>query len=142
MAADQESAIETILTSMRRVAVVGVSADPSRHSNEVASYLLSQGFMVYGVNPVIETVFGSPCYPELAAVPGPVEVVDIFRRSELAGAVVDEAIAIGAKAVWMQDGVVDEAAAERARRAGLLVVMDRCMLKEHTARAAREGKFA
>ena len=76
---------------------------------------------------------GLPCYPNLRAVPPPVEVVDIFRRSELAGAVVDEAIAVGARAVWMQDGVIDHAAAARARAAGLLVVMDRCMLRDHAA---------
>jgi len=140
METDQASAIETILSTMRRVAVVGISADPERPSNEVASYLIRQGFTVYGVNPSLQTVFDAPCYPDLAAVPGPVEVADIFRRSELAGAAVDDAIAIGAKAVWMQEGVIDEAAAGRARRAGLIVVMDRCMLKEHAARTARETR--
>jgi predicted CoA-binding protein len=128
--------IEHILSTMKNVAVVGVSADPSRPSNEVAGYLIRQGFNVSLVNPTIERLFDRPVYPDLASVPGPVEVVDVFRRSEEAGAVVDEAIAAGAKAVWLQEGVVDEAAAERARNAGLTVVMDRCMLKEHAKAAS------
>ena len=139
---DQQRDIDTILSGMTRVAVVGVSADPSRPSNEVAGYLIRQGFKVYPVNPRLQTVFDLPCYPDLRSLPGPVEVVDVFRRSEEAGAVVDEAIAVGARAVWLQEGVVDEAAAARARTAGLLVVMDRCMLKEHASRAAAGGGFA
>jgi predicted CoA-binding protein len=128
--------IEHILSTMKNVAVVGVSADPSRPSNEVAGYLIRQGFNVSLVNPTLETLFDRPVYPDLASVPGPVEVVDVFRRSEDAGSVVDQAIAVGAKAVWLQEGVVDEAAAERARSAGLTVVMDRCMLKEHAKAAS------
>jgi predicted CoA-binding protein len=128
--------IEHILSTMKNVAVVGVSADPSRPSNEVAAYLIRQGFNVSLVNPTLETLFDRPVYPDLASVPGPVEVVDVFRRSEDAGSVVDQAIAVGAKAVWLQEGVVDEAAAERARSAGLTVVMDRCMLKEHAKAAS------
>jgi predicted CoA-binding protein len=83
------------------------------------------------VNPQVEQVLGLRCWPSLAAAPGPIEVVDVFRRSELVDPVVDGAIAVGAKAVWMQDGVVNEAAAARARAAGLLVVMNRCMLRDH-----------
>jgi len=131
--------IEGVLDGLTTVAVVGISADPSRPSNEVASYLIRQGFKVSLVNPRIETVFELPCYPDLKSIPEPVEVVDVFRRSAEAGAVVDEAIAIGAKAVWLQEGVIDEAAAARARGAGLLVVMDRCILKEHARRAAADG---
>lgn len=123
--------IDRILSTMKTVAVVGISPDPSRPSNEVAEYLIRQGFNVYLVNPMVEKVFDRPVYPDLASVPEVVEVVDVFRKSADAGAVVDQAIACGAKAVWMQEGVVDEAAAERARAAGLVVVMDRCMLKEH-----------
>jgi predicted CoA-binding protein len=134
--ADSYLDIDAVLGALTRVAVVGISADASRPSNEVASYLIRQGFKVSLVNPLLDTVLGLPCYPDLKSLPGPVEVVDVFRRSSEAGAVVDEAIAIGAKAVWLQEGVVDEAAAARARRAGLLVVMDRCMLKEHAMRAA------
>jgi predicted CoA-binding protein len=132
---EQQGDIDRILSTMKNVAVVGISADPSRPSNEVAGYLIRQGFNVFLVNPLIERLFDRPVYPDLASVPAPVEVVDVFRKPEDAGAVVDQAIAVGAKAVWMQEGVVDEAAAARARAAGLTVVMNRCMLKEH-ARAA------
>lgn len=120
-----------ILRRFRRVAVVGISENPSRPSHEVASYLRDAGYDILPVNPGLRTWEGLPCYPDLAAVPPPVEVVDIFRRSELVGPIVDAAIAAGARAIWMQIGVVDETAAARARAAGLLVVMDRCMLREH-----------
>jgi uncharacterized protein len=133
---EQAETIERILSTMTRVAVVGISADPSRPSNEVAEYLIRQNFKVSLVNPLVETVFDRPCFPDLASLPEPVEIVDVFRKSGDAGAVVDQAIAAGARAVWLQEGVVDEAAAARARAAGLLVVMDRCILKEHTRRRA------
>lgn len=133
---DQQQDIEAILSRLGRIAVVGVSADPSRPSNEVASYLLRQGFTITPVNPILTDVFSLACYPDLRSVPEPVDVVDVFRRSSEAGVVVDEAIAIGARAVWLQEGVIDEAAAARARAAGLLVVMDRCILKEHARWAA------
>jgi hypothetical protein len=120
-----------ILRRFRRVAVVGISDRPERPSHEVASYLQSVGYTVVPVNPRLETVLGLRCHRDLASIPEPVEVVDVFRRSELVGPVVDAAIAVGARAVWLQDGVVDEAAAARARAAGLLVVMDRCMLRDH-----------
>src|SRR5262249_34633618 len=122
-----------ILVRFRRVAVVGISDRPERPSHRVAAYLRRVGYTVLPVNPRLELVLDVPCFPHLVAVPPPVEVVDVFRRSELAGAVVDEAIAGGARAVWMQDGVVDAAAAARARAAGLLVVMDRCMMRDHLA---------
>lgn len=120
-----------ILRAFRRVAVVGVSPDPARPSHEVASYLRAAGFDVVPVNPRLTCWEGLPCHPDLLHAPAPIEVVDIFRRSELVAPIVDQAIAIGARAVWMQDGVVDHAAAARARAAGLLVVMDRCMLRDH-----------
>ena len=107
-------------------AVVGASPDPYRDSNRIASMLARSGYRVIAVNPNCDELFGEPCYPSLAEVPGPVDVVDVFRRSSEAGAHVDEAIAIGARAVWLQLGVIDEAACERAREAGLEVVMDRC----------------
>ena len=122
-----------ILREFRRVAVVGISPRPERDSQRVARYLVSAGYDVVPVNPGVDEVLGRRCWPNLTAAPPPIEVVDVFRRSELVGPVVDEAIAIGARAVWMQDGVVDEAAAARARAAGLLVVMDRCMLRDHAA---------
>ena len=122
--------VERIL-QLHRVAVVGISADPSRPSHEVASYLRRVGYEILPVNPGLTNWEGLACHPNLTAVPPPVEVVDIFRRSDQVGPIVDEAIAIGARAIWMQMGVIDEAAAARARAAGLLVVMDRCMLREH-----------
>jgi predicted CoA-binding protein len=120
-----------ILRRFHRVAVVGISADPSRPSHEVASYMRDAGYDVVPVNPMLTSWEGLPCYPDLHAMPPPVEVVDIFRRSELVAPIVDQAIAVGACAIWMQIGVVDQAAAARARAAGLLVVMDLCMLREH-----------
>ena len=120
-----------ILRRFRRVAVVGISDKPDRPSHEVATYLRGAGYEILPVNPTLSVWEDLPCYPDLHAVPPPVEVVDIFRRSELVGPIVDEAIAVGAKAIWMQIGVVDEAASARARAAGLLVVMDLCMLREH-----------
>ncbi len=117
-----------ILESYRTWAVVGLSPDPDRPSHGVAARLQSWGYTVVPVNPHCSEVLGERAYPDLASVPPDpaVEVVDIFRRSEHAGGHVDEAIAIGARAVWMQLGVIDEEAAERARAAGLDVVMDRC----------------
>ena len=120
-----------ILNSSRVVAVVGLSAKPDRPSFMVASYLKENGYKIIPVNPGVREVLGEPSYPDLSSIPEPVDVVDIFRRSEEVPAIVDEAIKIGAKAVWMQEGVINEEAAARARKAGLLVVMDRCMLKEH-----------
>jgi predicted CoA-binding protein len=99
----------------------------------VARYLIDAGYDVVPVNPALASVLGRPCHPDLRSIRAPVEVVDVFRRSELVPPVVDEAIAVGAKAIWMQDGVVHEAAAAKARAAGLLVVMDRCMLRDHQA---------
>jgi predicted CoA-binding protein len=115
-----------ILDAYRTFAVVGLSDKPHRPSHSVAALLQERGYRIVPVNPRLTQVLGERCYPDLRSIPYPVEVVDIFRRSEEAGGVVDEAIAIGAKAVWMQLGVIDEAAAARARAAGLHVVMDRC----------------
>ena len=124
---------EKILRSARTIAVVGLSANPRRPSHGVARYLQRAGYRIIPVNPNVAEVLGERAYPTLAQLPGPVDVVEIFRRSEFAGGIVDEAIAIGAGAVWLQDGVVDEAAAERARAAGLDVVMDDCMMRRHAA---------
>ena len=122
-----------ILRDYRRVAVVGISDRPERDSYRVADYLARSGYMIIPVNPNVRTVLGLTCWPSLDDAPGPIEVVDVFRRSELVDPVVDAAIRVGARAVWMQDGVVNEAAAAKARAAGLLVVMDRCMLRDHAA---------
>jgi uncharacterized protein len=117
--------VEAVL-GLRTWAVVGCSPDPGRDSHRIAALLKRRGYRVIPVNPAVDEVLGERCYATVADIPEPVEVVDIFRRSEAAGAHVDEAIAAGARAVWMQLGVIDPAAAERARAAGLRVVMDRC----------------
>ena len=110
---------------------MGLSPNPDRPSYIVASYLKEKGYKIIPVNPAVEEVLGEPSYPDLASIPEPVDVVDIFRRSEEVPAIVEEAIKIGARAVWMQEGVVNEKAASRAKEAGLLVVMNKCMRKEH-----------
>jgi predicted CoA-binding protein len=122
---------EKILNSSQTVAIVGLSPKPDRPSYKVASYLKEQGYKVIPVNPTKNEMLGETCYPDLASIPEPVDVVDIFRRSEEVLPIVKEAIQIGAKAVWMQEGVINEEAAARARKAGLMVAMDRCMRKEH-----------
>ncbi len=120
-----------ILERYRRIAMVGLSSNPFRPSHFAAIYLLAEGYDVIPVNPRESAVLGRTSYPSLAAIPGGVEVVDIFREPAAVPAIVEEAIAIGAKVIWMQLGVVHEAAAARAREAGLQVVMDRCMKIEH-----------
>jgi len=122
---------DRILTDYRNVAVVGISARPERPSHRVAVYLSEHGYNVIPVNPALEEVIGRTCYPDLSSIPDRVEVVDIFRKPEDVVPVVREATRVGAKAVWMQEGVINEEAASLAREAGILVVMDRCMLKEH-----------
>ena len=123
--------IRRILDECRTIAVVGLSSDSSRPSHGVSSYMRSRGYRVIPVNPNETEVFGEKAYPDLFAVPEKVDLVDVFRRSDEAGKAVDQAIAVGAKAVWLQEGVIDGDAAQRALDAGLLVVMDRCLLKEH-----------
>lgn len=120
-----------ILKTSRVVAVVGLSAKPERPSYVVASYLKKNGYKIIPVNPQVEEVLGEVSYPDLSSIPEPVDVVDIFRRSEEVLPIVEGAIKIGAKAVWMQEGVVNEEAATRAKEAGLKVVMDKCLRKEH-----------
>jgi predicted CoA-binding protein len=127
-------AIRKILEDCRTIAVVGLSSNPGRASNGVAGYMKKQGYKIIPVNPREEEVLGEKSYPSLADVPVKIDLVDVFRRSEEAGAVVDEAIKVGAKAVWLQEGVIDQEAAKRAHDAGLLVVMDRCWLKDHARR--------
>ena len=123
--------VRDILEKSKVIAVVGLSPKPERDSHEVAKYLQGQGYRIVPVNPRADTILGEKSYPDLASIPGKVDVVDIFRRSDDVPPVVDQAIAIGAKAVWMQLGIVNEGAAAKAREAGLGVVMDRCMLVEH-----------
>ena len=120
--------IREVLTQTRTWAVVGCSPDPRRDSHRIAHLLHSSGFRVIPVNPNVDEVLGERCYPTLSDIPESehVDVFDIFRRADRAGVHVDEAIGIGARAVWLQLGVIDEAAAQRALDAGLLVVMNRC----------------
>lgn len=126
------SGIESrILREFRNIAVVGLSASSKRSSYRVASYLAEQGYNIIPVNPNTQEVLDKTSYPDLGSILEKVDVVEIFRRPEDVVPVVEEAIKIGAKAVWMQEGIVNEEAAARARGAGLLVVMDKCMLKEH-----------
>lgn len=120
-----------ILRTYKRIAMVGLSSNPFRPSHFAAIYLLSEGYDVFPVNPREKEVLGLRSYAALSDVPGPLEVVDIFREPAAVPAIVEEAIAAGAKVIWMQLGVIHEAAAERARAAGLEVVMDRCMKIEH-----------
>ena len=121
-----EDAIRWCLSEPRTWAVVGCSPSPNRDSQRIAGLLMRNAHRVIPVNPDADEVLGERCYPALDAVPEQVDVVDLFRRSDAAGQHVDEAIAIGARAVWLQLGVIDHNAAERARSAGLHVVMDRC----------------
>ena len=126
--------IDEQLTNSRTIAVMGLSPNPERPSHYVARYLQQQGYRIVPVNPLAHKVLGERSYPDMKSVPVPVDLVDIFRRSELVSPVVDEAIDIGARYIWMQDGVVDEEAAARARDAGLSVVMDNCTLRQHRRR--------
>src|SRR5690554_4405959 len=119
-----------LLTTRARWAVVGLSGNTSRTAYGVARYVQDLGMEIVPVHPRADDVHGARGYPTLSEVPDPIDVVDVFVRSELAGAVVDEAIAVGASAVWLQLGVVDEAAAQRAADAGLDVVMDTCPAME------------
>lgn len=120
-----------ILQQYQRIAMVGLSSNAFRPSHFACIYMRSKGYDVVGVNPREKSVLGKPCYASLRDVPGPIGIVDIFREPSAVPAIVEEAIAVGAKVIWMQLGVIHEEAAERARQAGLEVVMDRCVKIEH-----------
>lgn len=122
------------ILDMQRIAVVGLSSNPARPSYDVSRFMQAHGYTIIPVNPVETEVLGEKAYASLSDIPEAPEVVDIFRRSEFVGEVVDEAIKVGAKAVWMQLDVIDMDAARRAREAGLLVVMDRCIKVERARR--------
>jgi predicted CoA-binding protein len=126
-----DGVIRDILAHPLRIAVVGCSPDPGRDSHRIAHLLMEKGHTVVPVNPGVREILGQTCFSALRDVPGSIDMVDIFRRADQAGAIVDEAIAVGAKIVWMQIGVIDEAAAARARAANLTVVMDRCPAIEY-----------
>jgi uncharacterized protein len=126
-----DAALHDLLAASRTIAVVGHSDKPYRDSYGVAQYLRQAGYTVYAVNPHLRTVAGGPAYPNLRQLPEQIDIVDVFRRAEHLSQIVEDAIAIGARVVWGQFGVVDPAAAERAQAAGLVVVMDRCIKVEH-----------
>ena len=123
--------LKALLQRVKTVAVVGLSTDPDRPSYSVAMYLQQNGYRIVPVRPGGGEILGEKVYERLSDIPFAVDLVDHFRRSSLVGPHIDEAIRLRVPAIWMQEGIVDEAAAERARAAGLVVVMDRCMLKEH-----------
>jgi predicted CoA-binding protein len=131
--------LANILEKYKTLAVVGLSSKPSRPSYGVASYMQTHGYRIIPVNPHETSVLGEKAYTSLEALPEPVEVVLIFRRSEFVPEVVESAIRKGAKVIWMQEGVIHEEAAQRARAAGLTVIQDRCILKAHAKRFVTEG---
>jgi len=122
--------IKRILQKYKKVAVVGLSPDPSKPSNGVSRYLQGRGFKIIPVNPKETEILGEKAYPDLSSIPEKVEIVDIFRRPEYVPPIVDEAIKIGAKVVWMQEGIINHPAAIKASQNGIMVVMDRCMFKD------------
>jgi predicted CoA-binding protein len=132
-------AIQTILETCKTLAVVGLSSKPSRPSYGVSSYMQSKGYRIIPVNPNEDSVLGERSYPALDDVPEPFDAVVIFRRSEFVPEIVESAIRKGARVVWMQEGVQHEKASRRAREAGLEVVQDRCILKEHAKHFVSEG---
>ena len=131
LAINQPETIKKILAETKTIAVVGLSSDPMRPSYEVSRYMQSQGYRIIPVNPYETEVLGEKAYAKLEDVPGKIDLVNIFRRSAEAGQFVDQAIRLGIKAVWLQDGVIDGEAARRADAAGLDVVMDDCILRQH-----------
>ncbi len=124
--------IRELLKTSRTIAVVGLSDNPSRASNRVSRYMKREGYTIIPVNPGINEALGARAYPDLKSVPGPVDIVNIFRRPEFIPDIVDAAIAVKAKAVWMQLGIILDEAARRASDAGLQVVMDQCIMVEHS----------
>jgi predicted CoA-binding protein len=133
-ASTHSDAIADLLRRSKTIAVVGLSCNPLRPSHGVSAYMQSQGYRIIPVNPNIEESLGEKAYRSLLEVPEKIDIVNIFRRSEFVEEVVDQAIQLKVPVVWMQEEVIDEGAAERARRAGIFVVMDQCILKEHRER--------
>lgn len=127
---DEASTISELLSTAKTIAVVGLSSKRYRASYGVAEYLQESGYRIIPVNPNVSEVLGEKCYARIEDVPEKIDIVDIFRRSEFVPEIVDAAIRAGARAIWMQEDVENEAAAERARKAGLFVVMNRCIAKE------------
>jgi predicted CoA-binding protein len=134
-----DDAVRRLLQSVRRIAVVGLSPKTHRDSNRVARYLMDRGYEIVPVYPREETILGQPVYRQLADIPGGVDLVDVFRRSDSLPAVLDEAMAVRSPALWLQLGCIDLEGAARASAAGLIVVMDRCLMVEHARLLGRGG---
>lgn len=130
----QSDPIADLLRRAKTIAVVGLSRNPLRPSHGVSAYMQSHGYRIIPVNPQIDECLGERAYPSLLDVPEKIDIVNIFRRPEFVESVVDQAIQLKVPAIWMQEDVIHEPAAEKARKAGIFVVMDRCLLKEHHAR--------
>lgn len=130
----QPDPITELLESAKTIAVVGLSSNPMRPSHGVSSYMQSQGYRIIPVNPQIDSCLGEKAYASLLEVPEKIDIVNIFRRPEFVEEIVDQSISLKVPAIWMQEDVIHEKAAEKARRAGIFVVMDRCILKDHRAR--------
>jgi predicted CoA-binding protein len=134
LATTTQDSIFELLRKAKTIAVIGLSDSPLRASHGVSAYMQSQGYRIVPVNPTVENVLGEDSYPSLLDVKEKIDIVNIFRRSEFVPDVVDQAIQLKVPAIWMQEGVIHEAAAEKARQAGIMVIMDKCILKEHRAR--------
>jgi uncharacterized protein len=134
MSVVQADPVSDLLKRAKTIAVVGLSDSPLRPSHGVAAYMQTHGYRIIPVNPQVDEVLGEQAYASLLDVPEKIDIVNIFRRSEFVGEVVDQAIRLQVPAIWMQEDVINEGAAEKARKAGILVIMDRCILKEHRAR--------
>jgi len=128
---EEVASIRVVLRDSKTIAVVGLSPKPHRPSHQVASYLMNAGYTIIPVNPGQDRILGHTCYPNLRAIPGSVDMVDIFRRPEAVLPIVEDAIAIGARCIWMQEGIINNDAAAKAEAAGLTVIMDRCTKIDH-----------
>ena len=134
---NENEQITELLKSAKNIAVVGLSSSPMRPSYGVSAYMQTQGYKIIPINPQINGALGEKAYPSLSESPEKIDIVNIFRRPEFVAAVVDQAIQLKPSAIWMQEGVRNDAAAEKARKAGIFVIQDRCILKEHRARLGR-----
>ena len=134
---NENEQITELLKNAKNIAVVGLSSSPMRPSYGVSAYMQTQGYKIIPINPQINGALGEKAYPSLSESPEKIDIVNIFRRPEYVAAVVDQAIQLKPSAIWMQEGVRNDAAAEKARKAGIFVIQDRCILKEHRARLGR-----
>lgn len=132
MANPSDDVIRDLLKRYRKIAVIGISPRPERASYYVTEYMIEQGYEIYGVRPAQAEILGRPCYPKVSDVPGPLEIVDVFRASEAIPEIVDEILPLKPKVLWLQSGITHPEAEERARAAGISVVSNRCLLQEHS----------